>query len=164
MEVSGQKSVVSKCEQKKSMNKRILCPCFVRRDFCALLSRRRAAAVEDTQDWMARVRPVASDTGPELFRREFRALGYVEGKNIVLSIDPLMISSTGLPPWQTSSSVSKLTCILASATPAAVAAKNATRTIPIVFMAALILLRLGWLTAWRGLGETSQGSPPLPWR
>ena len=26
---------------------------------------------------------------------------------------------------------------------------------------ALILLRLGWLTAWRGPGETSRGSPPL---
>ena len=41
------------------------------------------------------------------------------------------------------------------------AAKNATKTIPIVFLGqCLILFPLGWLTAWPALGETSRGSPP----
>ena len=55
----------------------------------------------------------------------------------------------------------KVDVLVASLTPAAVAAKNATRTIPIVFYERLILLRLGWLIAWRGRAETSQGSPAL---
>jgi putative tryptophan/tyrosine transport system substrate-binding protein len=32
--------------------------------------------------WLG-VRPAASDAGREVFAREFRALGYIEGKNII---------------------------------------------------------------------------------
>ena len=54
-------------------------------------------------------RPPAPGSGYEVFRREIRVLGYIEGKNIVIGIDPLIISSTGFPPWLMSWSVSRLT-------------------------------------------------------
>ena len=59
--------------------------------------------------WLG-ARPASSDTGRESFRREFRALGYVDGKNIVSSIDPPTIRSSGSPPWLMNWFVSKLTC------------------------------------------------------
>jgi putative ABC transport system substrate-binding protein len=92
--------------------------------------------------WLG-VRPVASDTGPELFRREFRALGYVEGKNIVFeyrSADDKLDRLTTLADELVRL---KVDVLLASATPAAVAAKNATRTIPIVFYGGFDPVALG---------------------
>ena len=47
-----------------------------------------------------RVRLAASGTSLDVFVRELRALGYVEGRNITLSsLDPLKISSIGSPLW-----------------------------------------------------------------
>jgi putative tryptophan/tyrosine transport system substrate-binding protein len=82
--------------------------------------------------WLG-IRPAASDTGPELFRREFRALGYVEDKNIVFeyrSADDKLDRLTTLADELVRL---KVDVLLASATPAAIAAKNATSTISIVF-------------------------------
>jgi putative ABC transport system substrate-binding protein len=143
MEVSGQKSVVSKCEQKKSMNKRILCLalCGVLFALCFPADAQQQSKVPKI-GWLG-VRPVASDTGPELFRREFRALGYVEGKNIVFeyrSADDKLDRLTTLADELVRL---KVDVLLASATPAAVAAKNATRTIPIVFYGGFDPVALG---------------------
>ena len=52
-------------------------------------------------------RSTVSTPGRELFQREFRKLGYVEGKNIASSIDPLILITTGFPPWLKSWSVSR---------------------------------------------------------
>jgi putative tryptophan/tyrosine transport system substrate-binding protein len=82
--------------------------------------------------WLG-VRPAASDSGRELFGREFRALGYVEGKNIILEYRSAEDKLERLPALADELVGLKVDVLLASLTPAAVAAKNATRTIPIVF-------------------------------
>ena len=70
----------------------------------------------------------------ELLLRELRALGYVEGKNIAFEyrygenkLDRLAALADELVRL-------KVDVLVATATPATLAAKNATRTIPIVFM------------------------------
>jgi hypothetical protein len=45
-----------------------------------------------------------------VFRQVLHEIGYVEGKNIISSIDSLRVSSIGSPPWLMSWSVSKLMC------------------------------------------------------
>jgi ABC-type uncharacterized transport system substrate-binding protein len=50
----------------------------------------------------------------------------------------------------------KVDVILASGTPPVPAAKSATKTIPIVFVASIDLLRPGWPPASHGRAEMSQ--------
>jgi putative ABC transport system substrate-binding protein len=75
----------------------------------------------------------ASTPGRELLMRELRALGYVEGKNIVFETR----YSEGKPDRLTAMADElvrlKVDVLVMAATPAVLAAKNATRTIPIVF-------------------------------
>ena len=75
-------------------------------------------------------------TGAESFRREFSKLGYVEGKNITIEyryaddqLDRLRALAEELVRL-------KVDVLVAGATNEALAAKNATRTIPIVFFGA----------------------------
>ena len=82
--------------------------------------------------WLG-VRPAASDTGRQSFGREFRALGYAEGKNIVFEYRSADDQIERLPALADELVRLKVDVLLASLTPAAVAAKNATHTIPIVF-------------------------------
>jgi len=105
----------------------------------------------------------ASDRSPgrEAFKEEFRVLGHLEGKNIVIerrSAEGKLDRLSGLADELVRLNVHVL---LATSTAAALAAKNATRTIPIIFIPPATPLRLGWLIAWRGLEEISLGSPPL---
>ena len=92
--------------------------------------------------WLG-VRPAASDTGPEDFGRELRALGYVEGKNIIFEYRSADDRLDRLPALADELVRLKVDVLLASATPAAVAAKNATRTIPIVFYGGFDPVALG---------------------
>jgi putative tryptophan/tyrosine transport system substrate-binding protein len=69
----------------------------------------------------------------ELFRRELRALGYVDGKNIIFEYRYAEGKLDRLPGLADELVRLKVDVLLAPATPAAVAAKNATKTIPIVF-------------------------------
>ena len=92
--------------------------------------------------WLG-VRPTASDPGLDEFRREFRALGYVEGKNIVFEYRSAEDRLDRLPALADELVRLKVDVLLASATPAAVAAKNATRTIPIVFYGGFDPVALG---------------------
>ena len=89
------------------------------------------------------VRPAASDTGRELFRREFRALGYVEDKKILFEYRSAGDKLDRLPTLADDLIRLKVDVILAFTTPAAVAAKNATRTIPIVFVGGFDPVALG---------------------
>ena len=52
----------------------------------------------------------ASAPTREVFRREIRSFGYVEGKN--MNIDTRRVSLTAFPLWLMSWCVSKLTCSL----------------------------------------------------
>jgi putative ABC transport system substrate-binding protein len=75
----------------------------------------------------------ASAPARELFVRELRALGYVEGKNITFEYRYAEGRLDRLPALADELIRLKVDVLLTAATPAAVAAKNATRTIPIVF-------------------------------
>jgi putative tryptophan/tyrosine transport system substrate-binding protein len=92
--------------------------------------------------WLG-VRPAASDASRELFAREFRALGYVEGKNITFEYRSADDKLERLPALADELVRLKVNVLLASLTPAAVAAKNATRTIPIVFHGGFDPVELG---------------------
>ena len=71
----------------------------------------------------------------ELFRREIGAFGYVEGKNVAFEYRYAEGKLDRLPALADELVRLKVDVLIAPATPAAVAAKNATRTIPIVFYA-----------------------------
>src|ERR1700752_1290438 len=70
---------------------------------------------------------------PEVIRGELRALGYVEGKNIAFEHRYSEGKPERLPALSDELVRLKVDVILTGGTPIAQAAKNATRTIPIVF-------------------------------
>jgi putative ABC transport system substrate-binding protein len=70
----------------------------------------------------------------ESFQREFRKLGYVEGKNIAFESRYGEDNFDRLPAMADELIRLKVDVLVISSTPAALAAKNATRTIPIVFL------------------------------
>ena len=75
-------------------------------------------------------------TGAESFRREFSKLGYVEGKNITIEYRYADDQLDRLPALAEELVRLKVDVLVAGATNEALAAKNATRTIPIVFFGA----------------------------
>ena len=79
-------------------------------------------------------RPAASNTALEQFLREFRKLGYVEDRN--MAIEPRYADDKldRLPALADELVRLKVNVLLTPSTPVALAAKNATRTIPIVFL------------------------------
>src|SRR5688500_2771240 len=72
-------------------------------------------------------------SGAELFRREFRKLGYVEDKNITIEYRYAEDKFERLPTLADELVRLKVDLLIAPTTIEAVAAKNATKTIPIVF-------------------------------
>ena len=68
----------------------------------------------------------------EAFRQGLRELGYVEGQNITLVFPSTEVKPERLPHHAAELVSLKVDVIVAATTPAAQAAKNATRTIPIV--------------------------------
>ncbi|HLN86334.1 MAG TPA: ABC transporter substrate-binding protein [Candidatus Limnocylindrales bacterium] len=73
-------------------------------------------------------------SGRELFRREFRELGYVEGKNIAIEYRSAEGKLGRLPTLADELVRLKVDVLVTSSTSGALALKNATRTIPIVFL------------------------------
>ena len=122
-----------KAPERKTMSKRIipvaLCPMLLA--LCFAVEAQQQAKIPKI-GWLG-VRPAASDTGRQSFGREFRALGYAEGKNIVFEYRSADDQIERLPALADELVRLKVDVLLASLTPAAVAAKNATHTIPIVF-------------------------------
>ena len=77
--------------------------------------------------WLG-IRTAASDPARESIRREFRALGYVEGKNIVFEYRSADDKIERLSALADELVHLKVDVLLAWLTPAAIAAKNATGT------------------------------------
>jgi putative ABC transport system substrate-binding protein len=74
-----------------------------------------------------------SGSGRELFRRELAELGYVVGKNILIEYRYAENKLDQLPALADELVQLKVDVLVTNSTTAALAAKNATRTVPIVF-------------------------------
>ncbi len=72
------------------------------------------------------------DASTEILRRELRALGYVEGKHIVIEYRSADNKFDRFPALVDEMLRLKVDILITSSTAAALAAKNATRTIPII--------------------------------
>ena len=93
-------------------------------------------------------------SGYESFQRELRKLGYIEGKNIVIEFRSADNKLDRLPALAHELVRLNVDVLFTRSTTDALAAKNATRTIPIVFISGSgDPVEPGWLTAWRGLGK-----------
>jgi putative ABC transport system substrate-binding protein len=79
-------------------------------------------------------RSAAAGTGLERLRQELHALGYVEGKNIVFESRYADNKLDLLPALADELVRLKVDVLVAAQTPEALAAKNATKTIPIIFV------------------------------
>jgi putative ABC transport system substrate-binding protein len=83
--------------------------------------------------WLA-VRPASAAFVIESFRREFSKLGYREGQNVTFEYRYAEGKLDRLPALADELVHLKVDVLIAPNTPAAIALKNATRTIPIVFL------------------------------
>ena len=83
--------------------------------------------------WLA-VRPASAASSIESFQREFSKLGYVEGKNLVFEYRYAEGKLDRLPALAEELVRLKVDVLIAPNTPAALAAKKATKSIPIVFI------------------------------
>jgi putative ABC transport system substrate-binding protein len=92
--------------------------------------------------WLG-VRPSGPGDGYGLLRRELRALGYIDGENIAFEYRGAENKIDRLPALADELVRAKVDVLLAAATTEAVAAKRATRAIPIVFFSAADPVALG---------------------
>jgi putative ABC transport system substrate-binding protein len=99
----------------------------------------------------------ASAPAREVFARELRALGYLEGKNIAFEYRYAEGKLDRLPALADELVRLKVDVLLAPATPAAVAAKNATSTIPIVFYSGSDPVALGLVDSFARPGGNITG-------
>ena len=93
----------------------------------------------------------------ELVRQHLHALGYVEGKNIIFEYRYAGNRLERLPRLADEIVSHKVDLILATSNPAALAAKNATKTIPIVFLGAGDPVALGLVDSLARPGENITG-------
>ena len=82
-------------------------------------------------------------TGRELFRRELRKIGYTEGRNITLEFRSVATNLDRLPAIADELIRLNVAILVTSSGTAAVAARNATKTIPVVFLGVSDPVRLG---------------------
>jgi putative ABC transport system substrate-binding protein len=104
---------------------------------CALLFALCSSAEAQQQAKVAKIGWLAipgPGSGRELFGRELRELGYLEGKNIAVEYRSAEGKLDRLPSLADELVRLKVDVLLTSSTSGAVALKNATRTIPIVFL------------------------------
>ena len=134
MTVNGRQNAVRRKNMRKAtIKKTSICLLLV----VSLLTVARAEAQQQAKlqkiGWLA-VRPASAPYMIESFQREFGKLGYVEGKNIVFEYRHAEGKLDRLPALAEELVRLKVDVLIAPNTPAAVAAKSATKTIPIVFI------------------------------
>jgi putative tryptophan/tyrosine transport system substrate-binding protein len=98
---------------------------------------------------------------PEAFRQGLRDLGYVEGRNVVIEILDAEGKLERLPALAAELVALKVDVIVAGSTPHALAAKQATRTLPMVFAAADDPVGSGLVTSLARPGGNVTGSSML---
>ena len=103
----------------------------------------------------------ASPHMPEAFRQGLRDLGYIEGRNVVIEIRSAEGKLERLPALAAELVALRVDVILAAGTPHALAAKQATRTIPIVFAAATDPVMDGLVTSLARPGGNVTGLSSL---
>ena len=84
--------------------------------------------------WVTFSSASSQSPGAEPFRREFRVLGYVEGKNVAFEYRYTEGKLDRLPAVADELVRLKVDVIVTASSASSLAAKNATRTIPIVFL------------------------------
>ena len=99
--------------------------------------------------------------GRELFRRSLRELGYIEGKNIAFEIRSAEGKLDRFPALADELVRLQVDVLVASSADEAQAFRNATRTIPIVFLAQGDPVALGLVDSLARPGETSRASLPF---
>ena len=91
--------------------------------------------------------PAAANPLSEAFRQGLRDLGYVEGRNVVIEYRSAEGKLERFPALAAELVALKVDVIVAPSTPAALAAKQATKTIPIVFTAVADPVASGLVTS-----------------
>ena len=119
---------------RKPMNKKIIlfALCFLLLAPCFRTEAQQQRKIPKI-GWLA-LRPASAAFVIESFRREFFKLGYVDGKDIVFEYRYAEGKLERLAALADELVRLKVDVLVAPNTPAAVAAKNATKTIPIVFI------------------------------
>ncbi|HSE87345.1 MAG TPA: ABC transporter substrate-binding protein [Candidatus Binatia bacterium] len=102
-------------------------------------------------------RSTVSTPGRELFQREFRKLGYVEGKNIAIEYRSAENKLDRLPALADELVRLKVDVLITGSTAATLAAKNATKTIPIVFLSRSDPVALGLVDSLASPGGNITG-------
>jgi putative ABC transport system substrate-binding protein len=132
-EVRGQRSGVSKNEEKKTMSKKIICLALSAVLFALSVS---AQAQQPTKGprigYVFNLSSTAAAARTEAFRQGLRELGYVEGKNIVIELRSAEGKLDRLPALAAELVSLKVNVIVTSASGETRAAKEATSTFPIV--------------------------------
>jgi len=100
----------------------------------------------------------AGSPAVEAFRQGLRDLGYVEGRNIVVEYRFADGQADRLPALAAELVQLKLDVIAAGPTPPAVAARNATKTIPIVMLGAATPVEVGLVASLARPGGNVTGS------
>ena len=106
--------------------------------------------------------PAAQPHLREAFLQGLRDLGYVEGRNVVIEYRDAEGKRERLPALAAALVALKVDVIVAPNTPAALAAKQATRTLPIVFAFAADPVTTGLVTSLARPGGNVTGCPSSP--
>ena len=97
----------------------------------------------------------------EAFRQGLRDLGYVEGRNVVIEIRDAEGKYERLPALAAELVALKVDVILVGSTPTALAAKQATKTLPIVFVSVADPVASGLVTSLARPGGNTTGLATL---